>query len=284
MNPIEAKPLHEYQLIDLLKVWKVYRKLIIYFTSFCIVTSLIVAFLLPEYFESRTILYPISLNMVDRNIIFGQQQGQSDFSYFGDKFDANRIIQAANSNEVINYIIEKHDLKKHYGFRENDKYLYTKVKEEFLENYHAIRNDKDAIEITLIDTDKDKCAKMINDITLKVDEIATKPVSETKSKIIKMLELGYSNKIEELAKSTNATEKVNLNSEIKQLSEALTQYRVSNNEKLTSITVLEKAIPAEKRSKPIRWLIVLLSSLGGLIVVLLSTIIVTQYKFIKQKL
>jgi uncharacterized protein involved in exopolysaccharide biosynthesis len=75
-----------------------------------------------------------------------------------------------------------------------------------------------------------------------------------------------------------------LTSEIKQLSEALTQYKVSNNDKFSSITILEKAAAAEKKSKPVRWLIVILSVLGGFFFSLLSTVVVNQVSYIRKSL
>ena len=284
MQSSHIKALHDYQLIDLVRIWTHYKKQIFYFTILCAITSIVVALILPEYFKSRTILYPISMTMADRNIIFGQQQGQAEFSYFGNKYDASRILQVANSSEVIDYIINKYNLKTHYKYAKDEKYLYTKVKEEFLDNYHALKNDKDAIEITLIDTDKEKCAEMVNDIALKIDEIATKPVTEGKTKIIKMLESELKNKNTELTAGTTTVNKENLISEIKQLSEALTQYKVSNNDKFSSITILEKAAPAEKKSKPIRWLIVVLSVIGGFFFALLSSVVVNQVNFIRKSL
>jgi len=284
MHPSNLKPLHDYQFIDLIRIWAQYKKQILYFTILCIITSIVVSLILPEYFKSRTILYPISMTMADRNIIFGQQQGQAEFSYFGNKYDASRILQVANSAEVLDYIINKYDLKTHYRYSKDEKYLFTKVKEEFLDNYHALKNDKDAIEITLIDTDKDKCAQMVNDIALKVDEIATKPVTEGKAKIIKMLEVELANKNKQLNNTVLEVNKSNLISEIKQLSEALTQYNVSNNDKFSSITILEKAAAAEKKTKPVRWLIVILSGIGGFCFALLSSIVVNQVSFIRKSL
>lgn len=278
------KPLHEYQLIDLFRIWSRFKKQILIFTLFAMVSSIAISLLVPEYFESKTILYPISMTMADRNIIFGQQQGQAEFSYFGNKYDASRILQVANSSEVIDFIINKYDLKHHYKYSDNEKYLNTKVKEEFLDNYHAQKNDKDAIEITLLDTDKKLCADMVNDIAQKIDEVATKPVTEGKTKIIEMLDSELKKKELLLQGNTNLYTSENIKSEIKQLSEALTQYSVSNNGKFSSVTILEKAVPAEKKSKPIRWVIVLLSTLGTLFFCLVATIVTTQVSYIKKEL
>jgi uncharacterized protein involved in exopolysaccharide biosynthesis len=280
MQSTSLKPLHEYQLIDLFRIWYQYRKLILICTLVAMILAAAVSFILPEYFESKTILYPVSMTMADRNIIFGQQQGQAEFSYFGNKYDASRILQVANSAEVIDYIIQKYDLKHHYKYKDDEKYVNTKVKEEFLDNYHAQKNDKDAIEITLMDTDKYSCAVMVNDLAQKIDEVATRPVSEGKEKIIKMLDKEL--KVKQAEMAVNSSE--NIKSEIKQLSEALTQYTVSNNEKLSSITILEKAMAAEKKSKPVRWLVVVFATIGTLIFCLLATLISAQLSYIKSEL
>jgi LPS O-antigen subunit length determinant protein (WzzB/FepE family) len=135
-----------------------------------------------------------------------------------------------------------------------------------------------------MDTDKEKCAQMVNDIATKIDEIATKPVTEGKTKIIKMLEVELKNKNNELFSASSPANKDNLTSEIKQLSEALTQYKVSNNDKFSSITILEKAAASEKKTKPVRWLIVTLSILGGFFFSLLAAVVVNQISYIRKSL
>lgn len=280
MQSTSLKPLHEYQLIDIFRIWNQFKKQIIICTVIAMLISIVVSLIVPEYFESKTILYPVSMTMSDRNIIFGQQQGQAEFSYFGNKYDASRILQVANSAEVIDYIIQKYNLKHHYKYKDDEKYINTKVKEEFLDNYHALKNDKDAIEITLMDTDKDTCAIIVNDLALKIDEVATRPVSEGKEKIIKMLSTELSKKQGKMKISPSA----NLTSEITQLSEALTQYSVSNNDKISSITILEKAVAAEKKSKPVRWLMVAFSTIGTLVFCLIAAIVISQLRYIKSEL
>jgi uncharacterized protein involved in exopolysaccharide biosynthesis len=64
----------------------------------------------------------------------------------------------------------------------------------------------------------------------------------------------------------------------------LTEYQVSTNDNIAAITVLEKAFPAEKKSKPIRWMIVLFSTLGTFIAALLVAILSLQYKFLKDSI
>lgn len=281
------KAFHDFQILDVIKIWHRDRKRIIIGTMIGMIASIVVALVLPTYYESKTILYPISMTMADRNIIFGQQQGQAEFSYFGNKYDASRILQVANSSQVIDYIINKYHLADHYNYAKDETYLNTKVHQEFLDNYNALKNDKDAIEITLLDTDKDLCAKMVNDIAAKIDEIATLPVIEGKAKIIKMLEIELEKKNKqavEIKNAGDANKLANVQSEIKQLSEANMQYNVSANDQFSSVTILEKAQPAEKKSKPIRWVIVISATLITLVFCLLMSIFIDQWSYLKSRL
>jgi hypothetical protein len=237
-----------------------------------------VAMILPVYFESKTIIYPNNLTLADKSSIFGQQQNQSEFSYYGNKFDANRILSFANSSTVIDYIINKYDLVSHYGYDKNEAFVFTKTKEDFLKNYAAFKNDRDAIEIILLDTDKDLCAKMVNDIADKIDRLSIEPIKENRLKIVKMLEKEIAEKMTNPAKSSDLAD------ELKSLNKSLTEYKVSTNDNISAITILEKAFPAEKKSKPIRWVIVLLSTLGTFFAALLISILSLQYRFLKERI
>lgn len=275
---VTNKPLYDFYLVDLIKVFILFKKQILSMTILALISSIVIAMILPVYYESKTIIYPNNLTLADKNSIFGQQQNQSEFSYYGNKYDANRILSFANSSTVIDYIINKYQLVSHYGYNKDEAFIYTKTKEDFLKNYAAFKNDRDAIEIILLDTDKDLCAKMVNDIADKINQLSIEPIKENRLKIVKMLEKEIAEKSSLSIKSSDMEE------ELKALNKSLTEYKVSTNDNIAAITVLEKAFPAEKKSKPIRWMIVLFSTLGTFIASLLVAVLSLQYKFLKENL
>lgn len=275
---VTQKPLYDFHLVDIIKVFILFKKTILSATIIALIGSIIIAMILPVYFESKTIIYPNNLTLADKSSIFGQQQNQSEFSYYGNKFDANRILSFANSSTVIDYIINKYDLVSHYGYDKNEAFVFTKTKEDFLKNYAAFKNDRDAIEIILLDTDKDLCAKMVNDIAEKIDRLSIEPIKENRLKIVKMLEKEIAEKMSNPAKTSDLAE------ELKSLNKSLTEYKVSTNDNISAITILEKAFPAEKKSKPIRWVIVLLSTLGTFFTALIIAILSLQYRFLKERI
>ncbi len=275
---VTQKPLYDFHLIDIIKVFIIFKKTILSATIIALLGSVIIAMILPVYYESKTIIYPNNLTLADKSSIFGQQQNQAEFSYYGNKFDANRILSFANSSTVIDYIINKYNLVSHYGYDKNEAFVFTKTKEDFLKNYAAFKNDRDAIEIILLDTDKELCAKMVNDIADKIDQLSIEPIKENRIKIVKMLEKEIAVKMANPAKTSDLAE------ELKSLNKSLTEYKVSTNDNISAITILEKAFPAEKKSKPIRWIIVLLSTLGTFFASLTIAILSLQYKFLKENI
>jgi uncharacterized protein involved in exopolysaccharide biosynthesis len=286
------KPLYDYHLLDLIVIFNKFKKQILLVTILACLASAIVAMLLPVYYKSTTILYPINLTLSDKGTIFGEQASNSEFSYYGNKFDASRLLATANSSQVIDYIINKYHLVAHYNQDTQTQYIYTKTKEAFLKNYSAFKNEKDAIEITLYDTDKNLCANMVNDIAQKIDEISSKPIEESKMRIIKMLQIEMDKKNKridsiqnnQVALSNKSIELANLENEKATLSKSLNQYNVTINEKVSTISILEQAYPAEKKSKPTRWIIVVLSTVGTFFFALLVAILLEQYAYLKNEL
>jgi LPS O-antigen subunit length determinant protein (WzzB/FepE family) len=277
---IQKKPLYEYHLVDLIKIFILFKKPIIITTCIGFLASVIVALLLPVYFRSTAFIYPNNLTLADKSMIFGQQQGQNEHSYYGNKYDANRILSIANSSVIAGYIIEKHQLAKHYGY-DNEKFIWTKTVEEFQSNYSAFKNDRDAIEITIYDTDPQKAATMVNNIVDKIDAINSEPIIENKRKIIQMLKKQIDKKNLEL-KSTPKNSSIL--EELKNLNKSLTEYEVSANDKISTITILERAFPAEKKSKPTRSLIVIFSTLGALLIAFLVSLLSLQFRIINKNL
>ncbi len=59
------------------------------------------------------------------------------------------------------------------------------------------------------------------------------------------------------------------------------QYRSTINSSVPTLYILEKAFPAERKSKPVRWLIVLASTLAAFVLTAFAVLLIEQYKNIK---
>ncbi|MCU0327604.1 MAG: Wzz/FepE/Etk N-terminal domain-containing protein [Chitinophagales bacterium] len=286
-SKIPVKPLYDYQFIDLYYLVVQFKKTWLIVTIITIVISSIVSLILPEYYLSQAVVYPNNLTLWDKSTIFGKENNQQDFSYFGNKYDANRLLSFATSEETLDYLINKYDLANHYNYSPNTRYLRTKVKKELKENYSAFKNERDAIELAIYDTDRELAATMLNDIVDRIDKMSIEPVIQSKITTINQLERELN--LQEMSlDSLKITKKSGiqiqaLEQNIQELTQIVAQYRTSNISNISSLTILQKAMPAEKKSKPIRWLIVTLSILGVWAILLIGLLIIHQYRYLETK-
>lgn len=315
------KPYFELTLVDVIGVIVKWKKIILSVTVLAAVASIIVALMLPVYYKSSALFYPTNLSMTDRSTIFSEKQSEGEFTYYGTKHDANRIISLANSSQIIDFVINHYNLAAHYNYdTASTEYWRTKVKEDFLDNYTVTKTDRDAIEITLYDTDKNLCAEMVNKIVEKIDEHTKKPVAANKEKVRNMLQKQLTEKQQELGFVTDSlislkkryavstsgsgtqvafsgndligTEHYKLTyykqqgliEDLQKLTTIFNQYDASTKDNISSITVLEAAHPAEKKSKPIRWLICVLSTVLTFGVTSLVALLIEQTRYIKTQI
>jgi capsular polysaccharide biosynthesis protein len=310
----------EFNLLDIVRVAYRKRKTILYITLFALVASIIVAMVMPVYYKSSSLFYPTNLSQSDRSSIFSEKQSEGEFKYYGGKHDANRILTLAYSGKIVDFAINYFDLAKHYGYdTAKESYWRTNVKKEFLENFSVIKTDKDAIEITLYDTDRELCAKMVNTIVEKLDEHSKEPIRINKIKVLKMVQTEVTNKEKEqksitesliALKNSNSinvsgtAENVNITGgntaaveeykmlyakqqnnfkDLQELSNILAQYQVASNDDVSALSILEPAFPAEKKSKPVRWVIVAIGTLLGLVFAIIAAFLVEVFPSIKSK-
>ena len=302
-------------LLQFIKVIHKYRKIILSSTLAAIVISVVVSLLLPNYYKSQAVFYPKGLAISDRSVIFSDNPGESDFVFYGTKHDANRILALSNSSKIIDFTINYFGLATHYGYdTSTTNFWRTKVKKEFHENFTIIKTDKDAIEITLYDTDKDLCALMVNTMVQKIDEFNSKPYQENKAKVQESINSEITEKETELDSLTNEMvvmkkeydiktlgskefvsftgeniekteifkikyyKQQNLIKELHDLKKFSYQYDISAKNKENSLSILENAYPAERKSKPIRWLIVVLSTIITFVTISFGAFIYDQTK------
>ncbi len=300
-----------FNIIDLLKILGKWRRAIIIITSISLVGSIVVSLLMPEYYKSQTTFYASNPALTDRQTLFNTQgRGESTIEYFGTKKDVDRVLSIAKSSYLSSYIIYKFDLFKHYDIdTANTKYYLTKVNKEFEANYSPIKTDLGGIEITILDTDPKMAADIANEIVRKIDEINKMMVLENKKKIIKMFndekerkEIRVSqlsdslSSLRSLVKTNNGDNKIsekiqilktrfdNTLDELNEISLLYEQHSLSTSEEISTLAVVEKAYSAEKKSKPIRWLIVVSSTFIALIFSIFCVIILEKYHQIKPEL
>ncbi|MBL0310402.1 MAG: hypothetical protein IPP77_12225 [Bacteroidetes bacterium] len=286
-----------------------------------IIAGLFSVFVMDEYYLSWSTFYPTNQYLSDRSMIFNTESSGGQVEYFGGKSDINRVLTIANSETVINFIIDSFNLTDHYKVSRNNKFYKTIVRKQFEKNYKALKTEREAIEISIYDTDPKLAAAMVNVIIEKVDELNMRHVLETKEKLYQVLSAQIEQQREKvndyvttlatlatefdikvssaagstvlvegknfravqeykamLEKQENAMKEFNNRSNIKE------QMEVAMQSISSSLFIVEKAFPADRRDKPVRSLVVLITMLVTAFVSTIGVFLIEQFKELKAQL
>ncbi|MBX9852514.1 MAG: hypothetical protein K2X86_12255 [Cytophagaceae bacterium] len=287
-------------LTDLIRIFIRWKKTILIITITAAIGSAVISFLLPKYYKSTVIFYPYNLKGLDPKNILSNEASD----VFGTKDDGERMLQMGKSKELATYIIQKFDLYKRYDIDTVDNELKEyEVQEEFEDNYKVIKNDIGAIEITVFDKDPKIAADIANEMVSQINISNKKSIIENNSKLyaimkdkldakFKELEL-MSNSIKNLQKENinpngmnqsmlnlneidvKLTEKITQSLDIKERYEEVTAML---NTDFNTIFLVEKATPAVKKSKPVRWLIVAASTFLAFFLSVIGILFIEFYK------
>lgn len=259
-------------------------------------------FFLPDYFKSSVNFYPANPVMTDRQVLYSNSLGEIEIDYFGGSSDVDRILTLANSTPTVDYIINRYHLMEHYGYDSTKTMARYKTKKKFLKNYKAVETEFGAIEISVWDKDKDLAAEMANHIALTIDnhnrEMLLRDkyiIIETFDEIIKGMQSSLDTLTDslDLMLSTNANpEKINqmkfsIDATMKNIAEnkkLMEQYVTSTSTKFSTIHITEEAYPAIRKDRPIRSLIVIASTAGAFLFMLILAVISENYKKLKDKI
>ncbi|MCO5232232.1 MAG: hypothetical protein LC105_01300 [Chitinophagales bacterium] len=291
-------------MLELIQYWMKWWKHIAIFCGTAILLSIIITTpaIMHPYYQSKMVFYPANPATNDRGVLFSE--GSTVVDNFGSKDDINRFLAIANSKELTKFMVDSFNLRKHYGIKEKGYYY---VGREFSSNYKAIRNDLGAIELKILDTDPELAAKMVKAAVNQIDKSYRLILSENKKTTYEILnnEAEWAGrKLRALADSLNQAKKgavfsydkdgnllgeeklrmldkefQNQNAYIGTLYSISNQFNISMSDRYPTIYVVEDASIAEKKTKPVRWLIVLFTAIGSF---LAATIVIILLELLKH--
>lgn len=312
----------EFNLVTVIKTILKWKKPIIVLTFLSgLVAALFSVFVMDEYYLSWSTFYPTNQYLSDRSMIFNTENTGGQIDYFGGKADVNRILTIANSAPLIDYIIDSFKLVEHYKISRNDRYWKTKVRKKFEKNYKAIKTERDGVEVSVYDTDPLLAARMVNAIVEKIDEINRQHIVQSKRDVYELIagqieeqqkkvnsyvdtlawmSQQYNIKVSTgtdgtivvngndfkavqlykaiLKKQENALRELNNRINIKE------QMEVAMKSNSSSLFIVEAAFPADRREKPVRSLVVLVTMFVTAFVSVLGVLLIEQFREIKEQL
>jgi uncharacterized protein involved in exopolysaccharide biosynthesis len=173
-----------------------------------LVSSLVISFTIKNKYKSTVIFYPTTTNSISKALLETSPGGKVDFLAFGEEEQAEQSLQILQSDEIRDWVIGNYDLYKHYKINPQSKDAKTKIFKEYNGNVSFRRNEFNAVEITVLDTDPNKAAGMANDIAARHDTIKNKIQKERAREGFKIVEVEYNRLNAEIKLMTDSLDKI----------------------------------------------------------------------------
>lgn len=172
------------------------------------IISLGISFTIKNKYKSTVIFYPTTTNSISKALLETQPGGKQDFLAFGEEEQAEQSLQILQSDAIRDWVIINYDLYNHYKINPKSKDAKTKIFKEYNGNVNFRRNEFNAVEITVLDTDPNVAAGMANDIAARHDTIKNKIQQERAREGFKIVEAEYNRLNIEIKLITDSLDKI----------------------------------------------------------------------------
>lgn len=138
------------------------------------VLGIVIAFLLPVYYQSTATIYPAAISYVESTDLVYRQ---GNINELGDTEQAEQILEMFSSQDFKNDIIKKASLFEHYDIDANGKEARFKIHQKYSELIQAERSRYNAVKITVQDRDPAKAAEVVNMVIEELDRFRHQIIS-----------------------------------------------------------------------------------------------------------
>ena len=267
-------------LVQLIYKWKWHLIIITVVAAICGAIFSSATFITPLY-KSEAIAYPANI------------------SPYSEESETEQMLQIINSQSIADSIIEKYDLWTHYGIDRNYQYAKTYMMLEYHDMVKISKTPYDALSIVVNDKDPQMACDMVNDILYFYDKKVSQLHQDRERDVVVMYERQLAMKqqgIDSLKKEYNEVgsslnllnpEPASLDLATKIVTEGL-NYAVVHLEyekelrflisDLSYSNIVTEPYPADKKSYPVRWVVVALCGLGAFLLTLLVLFIIENRK------
>ena len=150
--------------------------------------SVVVALLLPNVYRSTAIFIPTNPQTTDPDRLADGDK----LELGGRAEDLDRAITIGESQPVAELVIKRFDLYQHYkagppGNDATDNYVLS----EFTGNLGIVHNERDAIELTFMDQDKNLAAQVANALVQVIDSVNQQLTLENRRKVLDLYRNRY---------------------------------------------------------------------------------------------
>ncbi len=182
----------EYNFMGILRTLYLWRRPIMYVTGGAFALSLVLSFLLPVYYQGKTVFYAASQDLFKPEKVFGGSN--SDMYYFGGGEDIDRILTIGYSSELINFLVDSFNLYQHYDIAPDKPRSKYNVEKHFLGLYDILQTKRDALELTYEDKNPEMAAIIANAARDRINTIASGLIKDSQQKIVTSYQIAIRDK------------------------------------------------------------------------------------------
>lgn len=150
--------------------------------------SAMIALILPVYYESTTVIFPVKLSQTPVNETSFRRGNISDF---GETGEAEQALEILNSTTLMDRVIQKFDLFTHYKIPRENSTALTFTRKAFGGNVDIKRTKFNSIQITVQDKSPQMASDIANSIASYMDTIKFEMVRQRANELIHNLEQQY---------------------------------------------------------------------------------------------
>lgn len=173
---------HKDNLLGILKTLYKWKKAIIVTCLLAGIGSSIIVLLLPVYYKASTTFIVASPDQAKPEILFSQ--GNLEPELFGNTNDIDRVLTIAESNELIDFLIDSFQLYQHYDINPDGPKAAYYVKQVFFDLYDIKKTKRDALQLEMEDEDPERAAGIARAAREKIGDITQRILKQSQKKTI----------------------------------------------------------------------------------------------------
>ena len=228
----------------------------------------------------------------------------ANISPYSDESETEQMLEIINSASIMDSVVEKYNLWEDYKINKADQFAKTYMINEYRSKIKIGKTPYEAVSVTVMDKDPfvacDIAKDILNFYDQKVHDLHTSKVAE----VVDMYDMGQlrevtrgfingSNKANELKQNLEQYGADAVDLETKIIAEANTYSLIKKdyeqnlrffNSHLTYSNIVTEPFPADKKSFPVRWVVVALCGLGALLLsIVVIFVIENRKRFVAEK-
>ena len=171
-----------YSLLGLWPIINRWKKLVGTALVLALVLSVAVALLMPNVYKSTAVFFPTNPQTTDPDRIATEG---SKLELGGRTQDLDRIITIGESQPIAELIIKRFGLHEHYNAgTAGDDAADDAALRKFSSNLDIVHNERDAIELTFFDEDKQLAARIANTLVQVIDSVNQQLTLENRRNVL----------------------------------------------------------------------------------------------------